>query len=181
MQLVARLVGHKASINALISIAGKEPGAPEWILSGAADGSLGVWDLTKPPQGVDREITPRHLLPRAHEGAVYSMTLFQSVIDSPENPPVRLLTAGGACSCFCTSNSKMIQTSTGHMRYFFMRAFGKHTTCAAGIAKASRVHEILVLQCIEDCAKISHPCNVESQVLGGEKPVLTILARTLFQ
>lgn len=117
LQLVARLVGHKASINTLIPIAGKEPGAPEWILSGAADGSLGVWDLTKPPQGADREIAPRHLLPRAHEGAIYSMTLFQSVIDSPENPPVRLLTAGGACSvpCFCSSNLKIVQASQGSL------------------------------------------------------------------
>ena len=97
-QLIARLVGHKASINSLISIAGKEPGAPEWILSGAADGSLGVWDLTKPAQGADREIVPRHMLPRAHEGPIFSMSLFQSVIDSPENPPVRLLTTGTAYS-----------------------------------------------------------------------------------
>ena len=93
-QLVARLVGQKSSINALMSIAGKEPGAPEWLISGAADGSMAVWDLSKAPQGADREIAPRHLLPRAHEGPILSMTLFQSVIDTPENPPVRLLTTG---------------------------------------------------------------------------------------
>ena len=96
MQLVARLVGHKACINALMSIAGKEPGAPEWLISGAADGSLGIWDLTKGAVGADRELAPRHMMPRAHEGPIFSMTLVQSVVDSPENPPVRLLTAGEA-------------------------------------------------------------------------------------
>ena len=94
VQLVARLVGHKVSINALISIAGKESGSPEWLVSGGADGSMGVWDLARGAVGVDREIAPRHMLPRAHDGPIFSLTLFQSALDSPENPPVRLLTTG---------------------------------------------------------------------------------------
>ena len=83
----------------MISIAGKEPGGPEWRVSGAADGSMGIWDLAKGPVGADREIAPRHMLPRAHEGPIFSITLFQAVVDSPENPPVRLFTTGKPPAC----------------------------------------------------------------------------------
>jgi hypothetical protein len=96
LQIYAKLTGgHKGAVTGLLTLCGDKLGAPDMLLSSAADGSVAVWDPSRTiARGTDREMAPKHTF-KAHDSAVKGMALFTAYMDETPTPPtVKLVTVG---------------------------------------------------------------------------------------
>ena len=88
--------GHKGSVTCMVALSGENPGGPDMLISGSADGSISVWDPSRSAaRGPDREISPKVTITKAHEGAIHDMCLFMHHEGGhPVPPPLKLVTVG---------------------------------------------------------------------------------------
>ncbi len=93
-QVYAKLTGaHKAAVTGILPLGSTEPGGPDRLVTAAADGTIAVWQPSLATSGGAGAHAPVATW-KAHEGPVNSLTFYRHLTDSPEQPALRLATAG---------------------------------------------------------------------------------------
>mmetsp|Transcript_12197 Transcript_12197/g.36597 ORF Transcript_12197/g.36597 Transcript_12197/m.36597 type:complete len:1238 (-) Transcript_12197:225-3938(-) len=94
LQVYAKLVGgHKGAVTALLPLGSVAPGGPDRLLSAGADGTIAVWEPSTAGRGGAGVHSPVATW-KAHDGAITGLTFYRHLGDTPEQPPIKLATAG---------------------------------------------------------------------------------------
>lgn len=90
--MYAKLTGaHKGAVTSMLPLGSKEPAGPDRLVTAAADGTVAVWEPSlATPTNTHAPVATW----KAHDGPVSSLTFFRHLTGTPEQPPLRLVTAG---------------------------------------------------------------------------------------
>jgi hypothetical protein len=93
---------HTKAVSALLPLGSVEPGGADRIISASLDGTIAVWDPSSQGRSAGTPGGPAECVAtvafKAHDAAVASVAFFRCLNASPEQPPLRLITAGGAAT-----------------------------------------------------------------------------------